>query len=222
MKLSHGISNPSLLNKYKDSLLYCVVEKPCHGRVGTLTTTNDTLIYTPHVGYVGSDFFTYKLQLASLSTSTVTISIDIREETDLDDIELGEVHHADTEGKNADDDSDDSSEQEMRSVKKGKVELTSNVKRKLQEEAIEDNKKRIEELFSIKGAAGSYGLKDRFQLPNANLGARARISSASRIRDISPRRGINGGYQQQPTFASIKGKLQGATSSADKTGRGVV
>lgn len=220
VKLDHGISNPSLLNRYKDSLLYCVVEKPCHGRISTLTTTGNEFTYTPHVGYVGSDFFTYKLQLASLSTSAVTISINIVDTPDLGDKELGEAADF-VEGKDVNYGSDDGNDREQnkkpRSVRKGKVELTKSASSTLQDgsSGVGASDKKIEDLFAISGAAGAHGLKDRFNNPEANLGMKSRGSFGSRIRDISPMRmrsNSSSGYQELPTFQG--NKRQGATSSS--------
>ena len=220
VKLSNGVSNPALLTKHKDSLLYCVVEKPCHGRINSLTTSSDHFVYTPHVGYVGSDFFTYRLQLGSLSTPAVTISINVTDTVDLGDIELGGGNgKVDEEGKDLDGSSNGSEivmNKKVRSVRKGKVELTKTATNRLRTDSGDAANKRIEDLFAIKGAAGAFGLKDRFNVPEANLGSKARASPNGKIRDISPMRnrtgGGNSGYQELP---SLQGnKRVGATSSS--------
>lgn len=80
--------------------------------------------------------------------------------------------------------------------------------------------KNIEDLFAIKGTAGAYGLKDRFNVPEANLGSRARSASGGRVREISPMRvkSITGnGYQELPSFQNKK--RPGVTSSTKKANK---
>lgn len=87
--LTNGIKDLSILDKFRDVLFYVVGEQPTHGRVSSVSTTEDTLTYYPLTGYTGSDFFTYRIQLGSQATSSVTVSIEIVRYFDQEDVETG-------------------------------------------------------------------------------------------------------------------------------------
>ncbi|RYH05555.1 hypothetical protein EON65_44385, partial [archaeon] len=77
--LPTGISK-SDLSKWRDTLSYSVVERPAHGKLSDYTTTSDLVTYTPAAGYVGTDFFTYRMMVGSMFTSPVTMSITIHQD----------------------------------------------------------------------------------------------------------------------------------------------
>jgi hypothetical protein len=87
--LTNGIKDLSTLDKFRDVLFYVVGEQPTHGRVSSISTTEDTLTYSPLTGYTGSDFFTYRIQLGSQATSSVTVSIEVVRDFDDRDVETG-------------------------------------------------------------------------------------------------------------------------------------
>lgn len=57
------------------------IEKPLHGKISEFSGVFGTLMYTPKPGFVGTDFFTFKLQLGSLSSILATVAITV--DTDL-------------------------------------------------------------------------------------------------------------------------------------------
>jgi hypothetical protein len=184
--LPNGISDLSVLAKWRDSLCYLVMEKPTHGMLNTLSTNSDSLIYTPHVGYIGQDFFSYKLQLGSLSTATVNVSLTIVDPKNPDAIELGlkkDVSVIQDESKNANDfqdvrvNSEEILESSTKTSDPKSLPIKSNTfKSNIKKSNFSKNanssgpgpKKienmRIEDLFTIQG---TNKMKDRF---NSNLG----------------------------------------------------
>eukprot|EP01039_Chlorochromonas_danica_P007318 gene7318-8097_t len=74
--LPNGLSKAEL-NRWRDAVSYSVVERPAHGKLSDYNTVADYVTYTPVAGYVGTDFFTYRMQLGSVSTHPVTVAINV-------------------------------------------------------------------------------------------------------------------------------------------------
>jgi hypothetical protein len=97
--LPGGLSKAALL-KVRDSLSYVVLERPIHGKLSEYTTLSDYITYTPNDGnpqvvclmialliladavadFVGTDFFTYRMQLGAINTAPATIAIVVEDE----------------------------------------------------------------------------------------------------------------------------------------------
>jgi hypothetical protein len=56
------------------------VERPSHGVLNDYTTSSDYITYSPHKDYCGTDFFTFRLQLGSLSSAAATVAITVDSE----------------------------------------------------------------------------------------------------------------------------------------------
>ena len=63
--LAYGLTKATLA-KVRDSLSYAVLVQPLHGDLDDLVTASDYVTYTPHNGFIGTDFFTYRMQIGRL------------------------------------------------------------------------------------------------------------------------------------------------------------
>jgi hypothetical protein len=52
-------------------------EKPLHGKITDFSKVFGTLVYTPKPGFMGTDFFTFKLVLGNQSSNLATIAITV-------------------------------------------------------------------------------------------------------------------------------------------------
>mmetsp|Transcript_4832 Transcript_4832/g.7354 ORF Transcript_4832/g.7354 Transcript_4832/m.7354 type:complete len:1127 (+) Transcript_4832:113-3493(+) len=77
--LAKGLSKGSA-DKYRDSMVYIIMERPSHGRLNEYSTSSDYVTYTPNDDYCGTDFFTFRVQLGSLSSAAATVAITIDDE----------------------------------------------------------------------------------------------------------------------------------------------
>lgn len=111
-----GGNSKSALRKWRDSMSYVILERPSHGRLNEYTTLKDSITYTPNPGmpihyptideftsadllnvvdYLGTDFFTYQIQLGGISTAPATVSLSIEEYDENTDYEaLNKVQQA--------------------------------------------------------------------------------------------------------------------------------
>lgn len=97
--LAQGLSKDG--TKWRDTMVYIIMERPSHGKLNDYSTSSDYITYTPRKGwlianaiaynvrflfflyitdYCGTDFFTFRLQLGSLSSAAATVAITIDNE----------------------------------------------------------------------------------------------------------------------------------------------
>jgi hypothetical protein len=87
ISLKKGV--PSSSSTYKDAYTFMLLERPSHGMISDLDPATNNVVYSPHAGYHGSDFFTFRVQTGGVSSWPATVSITV--EADGDDVEMGDV-----------------------------------------------------------------------------------------------------------------------------------
>mmetsp|Transcript_3603 Transcript_3603/g.6480 ORF Transcript_3603/g.6480 Transcript_3603/m.6480 type:complete len:184 (-) Transcript_3603:31-582(-) len=85
---------------WSDVISYKIKEKPLHGKIKDFSNAFGTLTYTPKEGYMGTDFFTFKVQLGSLSSNLATVAIIVDDDltraskiTEQRKLGVGVLHH---------------------------------------------------------------------------------------------------------------------------------
>lgn len=76
---SHLLISPHISSYLFISIYLITSERPAHGKLSEYTTVNDSIVYTPVRGYVGADFFTYRMTVNNLTTAPVTVAIQVFE-----------------------------------------------------------------------------------------------------------------------------------------------
>lgn len=79
VQLNGTTQNP---NNKAVTVQYSVATQPAHGTISTLNTTTGTLTYTPAVGYIGADSFTYRVTNVGgtptpLAGNTQTVNLNV-------------------------------------------------------------------------------------------------------------------------------------------------
>ncbi len=62
-----------------DALTFAVVADPAHGTISDLDPTAGTLLYTPDIGYVGNDSFTYVANDGQADSNVATVTLEMAE-----------------------------------------------------------------------------------------------------------------------------------------------
>lgn len=75
---------------YNDLPEVSSIARPSHGQLSEYNTVYDFITYTPNAGYVGTDFFTYRMMIGSVLTSPATIAVNVLEPDNITPDKIGQ------------------------------------------------------------------------------------------------------------------------------------